>query len=106
MLTSIRTIKITVPEVISTKIGLQGKFRFSVFFEDFYRVPLSKFSKNRKFFCSPIYVEMSSGIGILIVLMLPNDAALYDLSKFFVVFFHLLATDYEWLIHYLTYTKS
>ena len=79
MLRSIRTIKITVPEVISTKIGLQGKFRFSVFFEDFYRVPLSKFSKNRKFFCSPIYVEMSSGIGILIVLMLPNDAALYDL---------------------------
>ena len=48
---------------------------------------------------------MTSGIVILIVLMLPNDAA-YDLSKFFVVFFHLLATDYEWLIHYLTYTKS
>ena len=49
---------------------------------------------------------MTSGIVILIVLMHPNDAALYDLSKFFVVFFHLLATDYEWLIHYLTYTKS
>ena len=48
---------------------------------------------------------MTSGIVVLIVLMLPNVVALYDFSKFFVVFFHLFVTDYEWLIHYLTYTK-